>query len=575
MSYPFLIWTMQRTGGTSLMDLLMEMSEHRKADHEPFNWRKSPRQFAQVSRNWAETGDEDQLLAALARIFSDRYLIKHCYELHPELNYRLMAAAAQAGYRQIHLLRRDEMSRLISKFVAEANGTWFKDYSSIVYRDIREGRRKLDPLPVDRIVARYRACRTSSEQIREYSEALGVDLRELWYEDLYVGDRASRLDHLHRLFEFLGFEQDLVERHREKMEERIFRSGQDTASIVEFVPNLQAVIDALLKAGCPQSGEAVFCRRPAKSSALPRPPGGLGNGVQPPDQPTRSAQLVVAAELPGGTENGWLASKPTGSAGAATADAPETPLVCPPNQSVGQPPTGAEVTADVQPAAAERERAAKPAGTSGAVPAKAQNPSIHVRGHRDYLGCSDDWDQLADLQLEFLRRQGLRPSDKFIDIGCGALCGGSRLIPYLDAACYHGLEKHIEPILYGVALEIGVELYREKAPRFVVSDVFEFGKFRDKFTCALAHSVFTELPARHVFLCLSKLAQSADRGCRLYATFVPEAAGRAAEKFEPQQPIRHSREELELLGSMTGWESVYMGDWGHPRGQQMMEFVRV
>jgi hypothetical protein len=45
-SSPFIIWTMQRTGGTTLTDLLMSMSEHPGAEHEPFNWaRKQPRQF--------------------------------------------------------------------------------------------------------------------------------------------------------------------------------------------------------------------------------------------------------------------------------------------------------------------------------------------------------------------------------------------------------------------------------------------------------------------------------------------------------------------------------------------------
>jgi hypothetical protein len=36
LSFPFIIWTSQRTGGTSLIELLMSMSEHKATDHEPF-----------------------------------------------------------------------------------------------------------------------------------------------------------------------------------------------------------------------------------------------------------------------------------------------------------------------------------------------------------------------------------------------------------------------------------------------------------------------------------------------------------------------------------------------------------
>ena len=70
MSYPFFIWTMQRTGGTALTDLLMQMSEHPQAEHEPFNWaRKKPRQFWPITEAWGNTKNEAQLNASLDEIF--------------------------------------------------------------------------------------------------------------------------------------------------------------------------------------------------------------------------------------------------------------------------------------------------------------------------------------------------------------------------------------------------------------------------------------------------------------------------------------------------------------------------
>lgn len=287
MSHPFLIWTMQRTGGTSLTELLMDISEHRKADHEPFNWRKSPRQFASVSQHFVDTCDEATLTAALDDIFNQRYLIKHCYELHPELTRPLMRAAAHAGYRHVHLLRRDEMSRLFSKFVAEANGTWFKDYSSKVYGDILAGRRKLNPLPVKKMVEQFEFCRSQTDDVRRYMHEYGAESLAISYEDLYVGDRADRLRHLRRLLDFLGFAPDAIEQHRAVVDDKLFNSGQGTASVVQFVPNLQQAVVALTAAGCPGF-------EPAAPAAEPSAQPATGASAAAPEQGARAADNVLA-----------------------------------------------------------------------------------------------------------------------------------------------------------------------------------------------------------------------------------------------------------------------------------------
>jgi hypothetical protein len=61
---------MQRSGGTALTDLLMEMSEHRSAEHEPFNWsRNKPRQFWPIVEAWNDTNDLKALTRSLAALF--------------------------------------------------------------------------------------------------------------------------------------------------------------------------------------------------------------------------------------------------------------------------------------------------------------------------------------------------------------------------------------------------------------------------------------------------------------------------------------------------------------------------
>ena len=207
MSRPFIIWTMQRTGGTALTDLLMEMSEHRSAEHEPFNWaKKSPRQFWPVTDAWNKTRDRTAL----------------------------------AG----------ELDAILSKFIAESQGTWFRDYARKVFAEVADGQRALPALPVDDMVKHFRHCRTATETVSGWLAELGADSRRIYYEDLYEGDRETRLAHLLGLLNFLGFTQADVDRHRFVMEAKIFHAGQETRSVVPYVPNLAAARAALAAARC-------------------------------------------------------------------------------------------------------------------------------------------------------------------------------------------------------------------------------------------------------------------------------------------------------------------------------------
>ena len=275
MSRPFIIWTMQRTGGTALTDLLMEMSEHRSAEHEPFNWaKKSPRQFWPITDAWNKTRDHVALAGDLDAILAQNVLLKHCYELlQMPFNQHLMQAAAKTRYRHIHLLRRDETARLTSKFIAESQGTWFRDYARKVFAEVADGQRAMPALPVEDMVRHFRHCRSATETVSAWLADLGAESRRVYYEDLYEGDRETRLAHLLGLLNFLGFTQADVDRHRFVMEAKIFHAGQETRSVAPYVPNLAAARAALAAAGCePATDEPATDGAPARQERRPMKP---------------------------------------------------------------------------------------------------------------------------------------------------------------------------------------------------------------------------------------------------------------------------------------------------------------
>lgn len=192
-------------------------------------------------------------------------------------------------------------------------------------------------------------------------------------------------------------------------------------------------------------------------------------------------------------------------------------------------------------------------------------------GHRSYVG--GRWDEVGKLQFDFLVGRGLTPQHRLLDIGCGSLRAGVHLIPFLNAGQYMGIEKERDLVAAGIERELGMELLFAKRPTLIISDDFGFELANFRPTHALAHSVFTHLPASTVAECFSKLHRVLDPEGVFFATF-----------FEAARPVlnpntahdhrmfAYSRAEIMDFGARSGWTAARCRDWQHPRGQVMFEY---
>jgi FkbM family methyltransferase len=263
MSYPFVLWTLQRTGGTLLAELLMQASDHPPAEHEPFNWaRDKPRQFWPIVEAWTASRDRVALLKDLEALAARRFLIKHCYELFPlAFNVALIEATAKAGYRHILLRRLDEGGRLVSKFIAETQGTWFADYGREVYAEVKQARRELQPLPVDQMVAQYHHARHGTAALRRAFEERGVSVLETTYEDLYRSEPVLRAQHIATLLEALDVRPEARASATAAFLDKARQGGQQTFSVLSYVPNIEEVVEGLAAAGCPAPADHMQRRR--------------------------------------------------------------------------------------------------------------------------------------------------------------------------------------------------------------------------------------------------------------------------------------------------------------------------
>lgn len=205
--------------------------------------------------------------------------------------------------------------------------------------------------------------------------------------------------------------------------------------------------------------------------------------------------------------------------------------------------------------------------------------------HRKWVGGRYETDY-GKTQVDFLREHGMRPEHRFVDIGCGSFRGGRFTIDYLDAGNYYGVDANRTVIEAGYDLEL-TDAQRDKLPlsNLLANDRFDTVSFGVEFDYALAQSVFSHVSLNHVRLCLFRLAQAMRPGGKFYATFFEEPEGTdldwirvkksAKQRFSERNVYWYYRSDLEWAASFSPWSTRYIGDWGQPAGQVMMEYTRL
>lgn len=188
---PFIIWTLQRTGGTNLMARLVELAGLRWAPHEPFN---PGRVYGSITHAWQATQDADALRQAVEAVAAKGEVIKHCVETVPwAVTEALIEATAKAGYRHLFLYRRDAVDRLLSLHFAKETGIWAQDMKAMkaltgapeIHEEITPQKQDISPLPVEKLLAHERRSVALLEKAWHRLKALGAEPVALAYEEVY------------------------------------------------------------------------------------------------------------------------------------------------------------------------------------------------------------------------------------------------------------------------------------------------------------------------------------------------------------------------------------------------------
>ena len=200
--------------------------------------------------------------------------------------------------------------------------------------------------------------------------------------------------------------------------------------------------------------------------------------------------------------------------------------------------------------------------------------------HRNYVGGL--WEEMGNLQFNFLVQQGLEPHHKMLDVGCGSLRGGRHFIEYLNKYNYYGTDINPSLIAAGRTKELTREQNRKvRDSNFIASDNFDINFDCTNFDYGLALSVFTHLPKDRVKECLAKLAPKFRRG-RFYASVFlceeDEFDSKLDQKmgittYPHTDPYHYTVRQLHEVASKTGWKMQLIGNFNHPRNQQIVLFT--
>jgi hypothetical protein len=202
--------------------------------------------------------------------------------------------------------------------------------------------------------------------------------------------------------------------------------------------------------------------------------------------------------------------------------------------------------------------------------------------HRKFIG--DRWDNHGQRQLAYLQKQGLKPGHRFCDIGSGCFRAGRHLIDFLDSGNYFAIDANASLLQTGYDLEL-TDGQRAKFPlaNLRMTDRFDVD-FGVGFDFAIAQSVFSHINLNLMRLCLHRAGKAMVPGGRFFATFYEAPDDRpidAVIRKEGHRPMFHERNtywyyrsDLTWIADPAVWTARYIGDWGHPAGQVMMEYTR-
>lgn len=179
-----------------------------------------------------------------------------------------------------------------------------------------------------------------------------------------------------------------------------------------------------------------------------------------------------------------------------------------------------------------------------------------------YIGnAGAGYDIVGDLQLELLKLNGCVPTSQVLEVGCGCLSAGRKIIPYLETGHYVGIDPN--KWLIDVALENMPEL-KDRGPVFLYNDQFDPSETEREFDFVISHSILSHAAKYQLGQFLRNLKPSLNPNGRIIASLrmcdasaAPGCLETAGETWTYPHPVFFSWDTIQQVSTECGIEA----DW--------------
>jgi ABC-type polysaccharide/polyol phosphate transport system ATPase subunit/SAM-dependent methyltransferase len=199
------------------------------------------------------------------------------------------------------------------------------------------------------------------------------------------------------------------------------------------------------------------------------------------------------------------------------------------------------------------------------------------------LAAGGKWDEEGRWVYEFLRREGLRPEDHLLEMGCGSLSAARHLLGYMQQGHYWGFERSMELFTAGVQIELPRAGVSSDLGHFLSNEDFDLSGSPYQFDLAISSGLFRQLPLNHVARVIATVVRKLKPGGRFFASwtpnpdpanFAPIEHDDGATTYSDREPYHYPFEMLASLAAVVGARAEPLDDRSHPRGESVMVITR-
>ena len=195
----------------------------------------------------------------------------------------------------------------------------------------------------------------------------------------------------------------------------------------------------------------------------------------------------------------------------------------------------------------------------------------------DSMGFRGQFDEHRRFQFDLLKRRGLLPHHRLLEIGCGPLTGGLPLIGYLNPGNYTGVDVR-DSVLNLAWKEVGKAGLSARNPRLIQSSSFGSNELRgQQFDFVLSFSVLYHLSDEILASYLAAVRERLNATGQCLANVNTQDASSTWLEFPF---LRRTIEDYENLARSKGLETSRLGELaelgfllpGIERRNQMLAF---